>query len=186
MAEKAMHWLMGYLLISPIRKIKQSPEKIITPYIKKGFRVLDAGCAMGYFSIPMAKLTGKTGKVFCVDAQPQMLNVLKKRAVKHKVDDIIVPSQCSFTSLEISNLINSIDFALVFAIVHEVPDRVNFFREVYSALKPGSKCLFAEPTGHETLEGFQKSVKIAEDIGFKKLDELKIYNSYSVLLEKKP
>jgi ubiquinone/menaquinone biosynthesis C-methylase UbiE len=31
--------------------------------------VLDVGCGMGFFSLPLAKLVGGTGKVVCVDLQ---------------------------------------------------------------------------------------------------------------------
>ena len=86
--------------------------------------------------------------------------------------------------MNISHLAGSIDFALAFAVVHEVPDRENLFKDVYSSLKPGKELLFAEPSGHETPEGFAKSVKIAENTGFSVVQNLNIYNSYSVLLQK--
>jgi len=42
--------------------------------------VLDVGSAMGYFSLPMARMVGPGGKVVCVDVQPKMLQVLRRRA----------------------------------------------------------------------------------------------------------
>jgi len=184
MPEHVIPWWMGYLLISPIRKLKQNPVSIISPFIKEGYRVLDVGSSMGYFSIPMAGMVGINGKVFCVDAQQQMLNVLTKRAKKYKVEKIIEQHLCPFDSLNIGQLAGTIDFALAFAVVHEVPNKENLFEEVYSSLKPMSKFLFAEPTGHETLDGFNNSVQIAEKTGFKVIEKLNIYNSYSVLFMK--
>ncbi|MBN2519238.1 MAG: hypothetical protein JXB17_01935, partial [Bacteroidales bacterium] len=68
---------VGYFLINPLRKLFQSPNKILGPYIMPGMKMIDFGSAMGYFSIPMAKTAGKTGKVYCLDIQQKMLEKLK-------------------------------------------------------------------------------------------------------------
>ncbi|MEA1968069.1 MAG: hypothetical protein U9N77_07605 [Thermodesulfobacteriota bacterium] len=60
---------VGHLLASPIRKLLQNPEKILSPHIKPGMTVLDIGCAMVFFSLPMAWMTGPDGKVVCMDIQ---------------------------------------------------------------------------------------------------------------------
>ncbi len=59
------HWV-GYLLLSPTRKLFHPPKKILSPYILKGMQVLDIGCAMGFFSIPIGEMVGSEGKVFCI------------------------------------------------------------------------------------------------------------------------
>jgi predicted O-methyltransferase YrrM len=58
----------------------QNPYKIIAPYVKPGMTVLDFGSAMGFFSLPMARIVGPAGKVICVDVQRRMLSVLRRRA----------------------------------------------------------------------------------------------------------
>jgi len=75
-------WWMGYLLANPVRRLFQNPEKILAPYINKGDKILEIGPGMGFFSIPMASMTGEKGKVYCVDLQPKMLAVLEKRGKK--------------------------------------------------------------------------------------------------------
>ena len=80
MAEHVCPVWVGYLLASPLRKIFQNPDKILSAYVKEGMKVLDIGCAMGFFSLPMARMVGSGGKVICVDIQPNMLSSLKKRA----------------------------------------------------------------------------------------------------------
>jgi 2-polyprenyl-3-methyl-5-hydroxy-6-metoxy-1,4-benzoquinol methylase len=62
-------WWAGYLLINPLRKFSLDPDRILGKYIKKGMTVIDAGCAMGYFSLPAAKIVGSSGLVLCVDMQ---------------------------------------------------------------------------------------------------------------------
>jgi ubiquinone/menaquinone biosynthesis C-methylase UbiE len=44
--------------------------------------VLDVGCGMGFFSLPIARLVGETGRVVCVDLQARMIKCLLRRAKK--------------------------------------------------------------------------------------------------------
>ena len=119
-------WL-GYLLASPLRKLFQNPEKILGPYVKAGMMVLDMGCAMGFFSLPLARMVGKEGIVVCVDIQEKMIRSLRKKALKARVADRIITRVCDQNSLGLNEFDNKIDFILAFAVVHEVPDVLGFF-----------------------------------------------------------
>ena len=35
--------------------------------------MIDAGCAMGFYSLPMARMVGSGGRVICVDLQEKMV-----------------------------------------------------------------------------------------------------------------
>lgn len=177
-------WWIGYILASPLRKLRQDPLKILGPYIDSGDKILDIGCGMGYFSVEIAKLAGDTGKVYCVDLQEKMLNGLLNRAKKRNVHQQITPISCSYKSLNISHLKESIDFALTFAVVHEVPDKDRFFKEIYHSLKQGGKLLFSEPKGHVSKENFDTSLEIAKSIGFQVREPIEISRSISIILEK--
>src|SRR6185295_18813463 len=48
--------------------------------VKPGQTVCDMGCGNGFYSIKLAEMVGKDGKVLAVDIQPQMLSLLKLRA----------------------------------------------------------------------------------------------------------
>ena len=69
MAEHICPWWVGYLLVCPIRRWFQAPDKILSPYITEGMTVLDIGPAMGFFTIPAARMVGYSGKVIAVDVQ---------------------------------------------------------------------------------------------------------------------
>jgi 2-polyprenyl-3-methyl-5-hydroxy-6-metoxy-1,4-benzoquinol methylase len=58
MAEHVCPFWVGYLLLSPVRKLITNPDRILRPYVKPGMRVLDAGTAMGFFSLPLARAVG--------------------------------------------------------------------------------------------------------------------------------
>lgn len=177
-------WWMGYLLANPVRRLFQKPEKILAPYIKKGDKILEIGPGMGFFSIPMAGMTGEKGRVYCVDLQPKMLTVLSKRGKKAGVGSIIETRLATAQSLNISDIYGSLDFTLLFAVVHEVPDPGELFSEVYKALRPGGTMLISEPSGHVTKNGFQATVKTALEKGFTLVSEPKIPGGISALFNR--
>lgn len=185
MAERVCPVWVGYLLASPVRKLFQNPHKLLGPYIKTGMKVLDIGCAMGFFSLPLARMVGPKGTVISVDLQEKMLKSLEKRARKAGLSDIIETRICGADSLGLDNLGAEMDFALASAVIHEVPDVSSFFSEVCAVLKQGGKLLVAEPKGHVSGEDFKRTVSAAEAKGFKVSDNSPIGRPLTVLLEKK-
>ena len=150
----------------------------------KGMKVLDIGSGMGYFSLPMACMVGEKGKVICVDLQEKMLTKLKKRAARAGLNKTIETRLCPSESLGIDNLKGEIDFVLLFALVHEVPDVKNLFTEVFETLKSGGKVLVSEPKGHVTDNEMKETISFAEQSGFKVIEYPNIKVSKSVLLLK--
>ena len=94
MAEKVCPAWLGYFLASPLRRIIHPPQTILAPYVKEGMTVLDIGCGMGFFSIPLARMVGARGKVICVDMQEKMLKGLEKRAQRASVSTRIEARLC--------------------------------------------------------------------------------------------
>jgi len=83
MALRVCPWWIGYLLASPLRRrLGQDPVKILSPYVREGMTVLEPGPGMGFFTIPLARLVGPSGRVIAVDLQPKMIESLKRRAAK--------------------------------------------------------------------------------------------------------
>lgn len=184
MAEHVCPVWIGYLLASPVRKLLQNPHKILRPYVKSGMAVMDIGCAMGFFSLPMARLAGDKGQVISVDLQEKMLAGLERRARRRGLLERIKTRRCGKESLGIDDLSGQIDFVLAFAVVHEVKNAARFFSEVHAVLRHGGKVLFAEPKGHVKKEAFEKSVAIAEASGLRREKPLHIRRSHAVILAK--
>lgn len=182
MANHICPWWMGYLLANPLRKIIQNPTQILLPYIQPDMKVLDIGCGMGFFTIPMAKLVGDSGKAYGVDIQYKMLKGLKKRAYKAGVVHSLETIECDDKSFCLQALRSKINFVLLFAVIHEVPDSKRAFEEVISVLVPNGRILFSEPSAHVSIEQFEGSVDIAQKCGLKVSEKLNIRNSHSVLL----
>ena len=185
MAEHVCPVWIGYLLASPVRKLSQNPKKILAPYVEEGMKVLDIGCAMGFFSLPLAQLVGLSGKAICVDVQEKMTESLEKRARKAGLTDRIETRICRDSSLGLGDLKEEIDFALAFAVVHEVPDVGAFFSQICETLKPAGSLLVAEPKGRVSEKDFELTVSVAEQNGFEIIDHPPMGRSRVVLLEKR-
>ena len=184
MAEHVCPWWIGYLLLSPLRRLYQNPQKMLAPYIEAGAIVLDVGCAMGFFSLDMARMVGAEGKVVCVDLQPKMIKALVRRATKAGLNDRIDHRVCDKNGLGLEGLDGKIDFALAFALVHELPDAEAFFEQIHAALRPGGTCLVAEPKGHVSEKRFEETLAAAEKNGLELGERPQIGRSHAALVSR--
>jgi ubiquinone/menaquinone biosynthesis C-methylase UbiE len=162
----------------------QNPEKILGPYFSPSMWVLEIGPGMGFFTLPMAGMVHKEGKIVCIDLQEKMIAALKKRAVKAGCAPRMEFRVCTADSLCIDDLQGTVDFALAVAVVHEVPDPRRFFTEIFLALKKGGSLLFSEPAGHVTRDAFAGSISLARSVGFEIRDTRRVLRNHSALLVK--
>ena len=181
MSQRVCPWWLGYLLASPVRKLYQNPENILKPYIREGMTVLEIGSGMGFFTLPLARLVGESGHVVCVDLQERMLRVVKKRATKAGLVARIELRVNTPPSVGIDDLEEKVEFALVFAVLHEVPDARQFLMEIQRSLRKGGTLLFSEPAGHVSSEAFAGTLATAQTLGFRVADSPKIRGSHSSL-----
>jgi SAM-dependent methyltransferase len=186
MSHRVCPWWLGYLLASPARKwMGQDPIEIVRPYVRDGMIVLEPGPGMGFFTIPLARLVGPSGRVIAVDLQPKMISALKRRAAKAAVLNRMDARTTAADTLGIGDLADSVDFTLAFAVVHELPDPPRFFREVAAASKSEAQLLFAEPSGHVKEKKFEDEIRAAAAAGFMLSERPLIRRSLAALLVKK-
>jgi SAM-dependent methyltransferase len=176
-------WWLGYTLIIPLRRFQYDPRKLLAAYVREGMTVLEPGPGMGYFTLELARLVGPRGRVVAIDLQPKMLARLKRRAAKAGLLDRLDIRVAKPDSLGINDVIAA-DFALAFAVVHEVPDVALFFSDLAHALKQGASLLFAEPRGHVSATEFQDELQAAERAGLKLVDQPAIKTVYAAVLRK--
>lgn len=161
MAESVCPWWIGYFLASPLRGLRHNPETILSGHVREGMNVLEPGPGMGFFTLPMARMVGPSGRVVAVDLQERMIQGLLRRAARVGLSDRIEGRVASSSGMGVGDLVGRLDFALLFAMVHEVPDQVSFFAEVSAALRSGARVLFAEPLGHVPEADFRRSLGLA-------------------------
>lgn len=167
MARRVCPLWVGYFLLNPLRKLFENPNKILGPLVRPGMTVLEPGCAMGFFTLPLAHMVGPHGQVVAVDLQPKMLSVLRRRAEKAGLLDRIDLRLVESGTLGLKDLVGKVDLVAALHVVHEVPAQTAFFSEVRETLKLEGKLLIVEPRGHVSRMQFEETVVAAEKAGFR-------------------
>ena len=155
------------------------PRKIFNGLVKEGDTILDVGCGPGLFSIAMADMVGKNGKVIAADLQDGMLEKVKSK-LNDSNRNIIKLHKCREDKIGVNE---KVDFVLVFYVLHEVPSQEGFLREIKTILKPGGRVLIIEPNFHVTKKAFEQSISAATLMGFKCEKGPKVSGSRTVILK---
>ena len=159
----------------------QDPRKILAPYLEEGMTALDLGCGPGFFTVEMARMVGKTGRVIASDLQEGMLQRLKRKLVGTELEGRIQLHKCQESSIGVPA---GIDFVLAFYMVHEVPDRARFFREIASIVKPTGRVLVVEPPLHVSKKAFEEMIETARNAGLIPVERPNMAFSKAVVLKK--
>lgn len=176
--EHTCPWWLCFTFDNPIRRLLHNPVQILGGLIGPGQTVADIGCGMGYFSVPMARLVGESGRVFAIDLQQEMLDALKRRAARQNVDGRI---HTHLAQPDRIGLAEPVDFALAFWMVHEVKNPAPFLAEIKGMLKPDGRFLLVEPILHVSRASFDKSVAIARSVGLESIATPAVSVSRAVL-----
>jgi ubiquinone/menaquinone biosynthesis C-methylase UbiE len=146
-----------------------------------GMTVLDFGCGPGYFTIEIAALVGQSGRVFAVDLQEGMLQLVRQKIAKTGLETRIILHKCETDRI---GLTDKVDFALVFYVLHEIPDQKAFFTELTSILKPGGEVLVVEPPRHVSKAGFAEIIEKAGEAGLEPVPGPHVWFSKTMVLRK--
>ncbi|MCD4780646.1 MAG: class I SAM-dependent methyltransferase [Candidatus Omnitrophica bacterium] len=168
-------------LDNKIRRWIQNPQKILGHYIEKGMTVLDVGCGPGFFSVDMARMVGKFGRVIASDLQEGMLQKVRDKIKGTELEKRITLHKCEENKIGVSE---HVDFVLLFYMVHEIPNKEEFFNEIGTILKPDGQVLIVEPPFHVSKLAFKKIVEKARDVGFTGVKGPNVLFSKTVILKK--
>ncbi len=167
-------------LDNKLRKVFQDPQKILKPYVMPGMKIADIGCGPGFFSLEIAKLVGVKGKVFAVDLQEGMLNIIRAKIKDTELQNLVIPIKSSGTEITIPE---KVDFMLAFFMVHEVPDKLGFFKQLKNYLNMEGKILIVEPKYfHVSTKEFETTISYAKQAGFRTMPGIKMFLTQSIIL----
>ncbi|MSR51957.1 MAG: class I SAM-dependent methyltransferase [Gemmataceae bacterium] len=138
--------VMGHLASSwlerPEREEEENPKKTIELLkLKEGEVVADIGAGSGYYTFRMAKLVGAKGKVVAVDIQKEMLDIIRDRMKKEKVENI---EPLLGTEADPKLKDGSVDVILLVDVYHEFEYPHEMTEKMVKALKPGGRIVFVE------------------------------------------
>ncbi len=103
--------------------------------------VADIGAGSGYYSFKIAPLIGEKGKVYATDIQPEMLDIIKKKAAELKVTNV-EPVLGTVTETKLPP--ESVDLILLVDVYHEFDHPYEMTESMIKALKPGGRIAFVE------------------------------------------
>lgn len=167
-------------LDNKIRMWLQNPVKILKPHVKKDIKVMDIGCGPGFFTIPLAELTGENGRVIAADLQEGMLQKLHEKIKGTEFEGRIKLHKSEQNKIGVNE---KVDFILAFYMVHEVPDQDNFFKELKSLLSENGSIFIVEPKlFHVSKKDFEIMLKKAESAGLKPVEYPHQAFSWAVVL----
>ena len=106
--------------------------------IKRGHIVLDFGCGSGTYTIPVAKIVGKQGKVYALDKDKNALDNLMKKATSARLKNIRRIATSGELRIELPD--ESVDVSLIFDVFHryyfpQIDDRKRLLDEIYRITK---------------------------------------------------
>jgi ubiquinone/menaquinone biosynthesis C-methylase UbiE len=129
-------------LIRAERDAEEDPQRMLEQLqVKPGMVVCDMGCGNGFYSLPLAALVGESGKVLAVDIQPEMLQLLSRRAATEGIDHI---DMLLGTPLDPKLPVGVVDLVLMVDVYHEFSHPQAMLSAIRKSLKPDGRIALVE------------------------------------------
>ncbi|MBU4087052.1 MAG: methyltransferase domain-containing protein [Nanoarchaeota archaeon] len=121
------------------------PDKIIESLnVGPSMAVADFGCGSGHYVIQAAKKVGKSGKVYGIDIQKEMLSYVRAQANLEGLTNI----ETIWTDLETPDATrlrnDSVDLVIISNILFQAEDKNAVIREAQRILKSGGRVVVIE------------------------------------------
>ena len=125
----------------------EQPEKVLDALnIRPGMTVADVGAGNGYFTLRLARRVKDTGRVFAVDIQPAMLDLLKKSRDRAGLKNIELVLG---TETDADLPPAAVDLALLVDVYHEFQRPEEMITTIRAALKPEGVLVLVEYRGED-------------------------------------
>jgi SAM-dependent methyltransferase len=139
---KTMHYLGAPWLVRESREREEDCQTLLRELdVKPGQKVCDMGCGNGFYTLQLAKLVGPEGKVYAVDIQPEMLRLLRDRAQKEGLDNIV---PVLGTVIEPRLPQETMDLVLLVDVYHEFSYPEQMLAAIRKSLKANGRVALAE------------------------------------------
>jgi ubiquinone/menaquinone biosynthesis C-methylase UbiE len=109
--------------------------------VERGSSVADLGAGSGYFTVRLARAVGSEGKVYAVDIQQGMLDLLRRTVTREKLTNV-VPVLATEDDPHLPA--QSVDLVLMVDVYHELSSPQATLAHLKRALKPGGRLVLLE------------------------------------------
>ena len=163
---KVMGHTEALWLERPSREFEEQPQKLIDALnLAPTDVVADIGAGTGYFSFKLAQKLS-LGKVFAVDIQPEMLDIIEFLKNENKITNV-EPILGSLTNPNLPE--NSINLAIMVDAYHELSQPREVMQEVVKALKPEGKVILVEYRRENPFIAIKKLHKMTQKQAIKEM-----------------
>lgn len=143
----AMSHLGADWLIRAERDSEEDPSQMLSKLgLKPGMHVCDMGCGNGFYSLTLAEMVAPSGKVYAVDIQPQMLQLLSRRSAEAKIENIDMILG-TVTDPKLPD--EQIDLVLMVDVYHEFSHPEAMLAAIRKSLKPDGRIALVEFRGED-------------------------------------
>jgi ubiquinone/menaquinone biosynthesis C-methylase UbiE len=137
-----MHYAGAPWLLRESRQREEDCKRLLQElHVQPGQVLCDMGCGNGFYTLKLARLTGRQGKVYAVDIQPQMLEMLKRRAREANVDNV-VPILGGLDDPHLPSA--AFDLVLMVDVYHEFSHPHEMLQAIRKCLKPAGRIALVE------------------------------------------
>jgi precorrin-6B methylase 2/tetratricopeptide (TPR) repeat protein len=141
MGHRAAGWLER-----PEREREELPDRVVEEMeLAADAAVADVGAGTGYFSFRIAKKVPR-GRVFAVDIQPEMLEIVERRIASEKVGNLM-PVLGSTVEPGLPEA--GVDAVLLVDAYHEFSNPREMLDSIVRALRPGGRVFLVEYRGED-------------------------------------
>jgi len=124
------------------RQREEQPRKLLEALqLKRGQQVGDFGCGNGYYTLPLARAVGPRGKVFAVDIQQEMLDLLDARARPRGFENI-EPVLATLTDPKLPR--RQLDLVLMVDVYHELFQPAVILPAIHASLNEKGRIVLVE------------------------------------------
>jgi precorrin-6B methylase 2 len=139
---QTMHFTGAPWLTRESRNREEEPAKLMKALdLKPGQTVCDLGCGNGFYTLKLANAVGPTGKVYAVEIQKEMLDLLARRVAKTNLKNI-TPVLGTVADPKLPE--NSCDLILLVDVYHEIDHPVEVLAALRKALTKTGRMVLVE------------------------------------------
>jgi len=148
-------------LEDPMRDGYQKPAEVVKALgIKEGEVIADIGAGSGYFSFPLARAVGPSGRVYAVDVNADMVRHMNRRIRDAKASNLVTVL-CPFDDPLLAD--GAIDRVFICDTWHHIEGHPKYLGLLKKALKPGGQVVMVDFKKEKTPVGPPMEMRIERD-----------------------